>query len=136
MQLRDGLRIRTFLLIRLAENQMRESKVRVEIKGISQLLDGRIVPASHVQAPAQTKIHADGERIEFASVVDFRDALLRAAHGHEIQRIALIGGGVAGVEFDGALEAGAGGDPVPIVVEAHGGQGFGLRRECRRVRGP
>ncbi len=109
---------------------MRKNKARIHIDGVSQLFDGLVIFAGHIEAPAQTEIRADGEGIQVVCAIHLRDTLAGAPHAHQVKRISLISGGVAGVQFHRTPESAGGGVPIPIIVEAHGGKrsvGFGKR---------
>src|SRR5713101_312766 len=118
----NGRWIQALLFIRLSEDHAGERKIGVHLEGIAELADRLVVLTRHIQTPAQAKIHADGERIKVARAIHLRETLGSATHGHEIERITLVGRGIAGVEFDGTLKPVACGCPVPVIVELNGGQ--------------
>src|SRR5713226_6618356 len=118
----NGLLIQALLFIGLSKDHAGERKVGVHLKSIAELADRLVVLARHIQAPAQAKIHADRERIKVARTIHLGEALAGTTHGHEIERITLVGRGVARVEFNGTLKAVACGCPVPVIIKLNGGQ--------------
>ena len=72
----------------------------------------------------------DGERIELERAADFGDAFVRALHGHEVIGVPMMGGGVVGVELDGAAKFLFGRSGIPVIKQHHEGErgvGFGER---------
>ena len=64
---------------------MRENEIRIEVNCAARLLDGLIVLARQIQAPAETEIYAQRERVQVVGTLYFGKAFRRAAHRAEIQ---------------------------------------------------
>src|SRR5579859_5338240 len=101
---------------------MREFKIRIHLDGVAQLFDRLIILASHIEPPTQAEIRADGEWILISCPVDLVETVTGPTHGDQVKRVSLVGGSVAGIEFDGALESARRACPVPVVVKSDGGQ--------------
>src|SRR6202008_5138627 len=95
----------SLLLVGLAENQVRKFVGGIHFERVTKLLDGTLVLPSHVQTPTQAEVNADRKRIQFARLVDLLEAVLKTPHRLQVERIPLVGSGVAGIQLNGTLKS-------------------------------
>ena len=77
----------------------------------------RVAPGEGVRAP-QIRRHDGEQGIERERALHGGDAIVGAAHGHQVEREPVVTDGGVGLERDGALKLPLGAAPVPFVKQA------------------
>ncbi len=129
----------SLFLVRESEPERRGREGRSQPQRAPQLLDGLVVVAGVVEAPAELHVEDQGERIEGQGAPRLGDGLLVAAQEGQVLGEPVVGGRVAGVQLERPAEPGLRALPVPVVEELRQGQRavrFGQSRiELQRLPG-
>ena len=123
LKLGNGFSEHAFLLVGAPLDVVGEGKIVVEVERLPALLQRLVVPASLVKNVRGRRVDDGRGRVQLLGPLNLGHSFIHASHRHQVQRVPLMSGGVAGVKFERLLEVLLCLRPLPIEGELRVGEG-------------